>query len=65
MGDAGDFEMRERDLIRLLASWGKASRPGLVEMVLLGQATALIARESVGLSEAEFTTLMREAFSDG
>jgi hypothetical protein len=72
MGEGNGWDVREQDLIRLLARWagdGKAAgmenKAGMIEMVLLAKATAIIARDSMGLSDAAFASLMREAFHDG
>jgi hypothetical protein len=70
MHDGTEFGAREQDLIRLLARWageGKAgmAKAGMVEMVLLAKATAIIARECLALDESAFAAAMREAYSDG
>jgi hypothetical protein len=64
MGERGEFEMREQDLIRLLARWGEHRRAGMVELALLAKATAIIARDCLALSEAQWLDVMREAFSE-
>jgi hypothetical protein len=69
MDEPSGWDVREQELIRLLGAWGQQDKAGMmagmVELVLLGQAAAIIARERIQMSEGEWLAAMREAFSDG